>query len=333
MATTDVLQALRGRVLEDPDDLEALRVFADALMEGGDDLGFHIAQSLRDEEAPLPEALEARLLGRLHRAVSSFEVRHGFLRGVSLHSITTRELRGLVGCSEWEGVTSLGLAFRRRPRHRAMSAAAVLPLLGHPVCRHVRVVERLGFEAFVALCDVERRFDRLQLVDLPHWGVNTPPRHGTLSVRELVLAGRDDEFGAVLAWLRTWGRAVYDRVEVLELGATYRGHLDSVLAHPGAALRQVVDHDWTATHEAGGWHVELRAGAPGRCVSLDHFHASVRELGARMERTTNCANRFTVRIPGVTEELLDMLEAAAANRPIEIHQEGPLELAVDEAPF
>lgn len=336
MATNDELLALRGRVLDDPDDLEALRVFGDALMEAGDELGFHIAESLSGDEPPLSPELQTRLLGRLGSAVAACDVRHGFLRHVSLSSVNAKQLRGLIGRAEWEGVTSVSLGLRRRPRGAANAGGLVLPLLRHPVCRHVRAVEQLGFEAFMALCETELRYERLHLVDLPYWGINTPLRRGTLSVRNLALDGRGGDLGSVLPWLKTWGRAVYDRVEVLVLGAEYGTSLEAVLDAPGASLRQIAAVDGTATREASGWHFGLTLRLPRNQVHSANFVLPrVQALAERIEHLQPLASRFTVRAPEAPLELLEGLTVAAAGRPIEFEWLDQLELEPpsDDIPF
>lgn len=324
MATPDVLSALRARVLGHPEDLDALRVYADGLLEAGDQLGAYLARVLQADAGtvdPPPEVAD-RLLGRLESAVEAWTFEFGLLRRVRLRALSAREFRQLVGLPEWEGVTHLAVTTQRRRRRVTPGAAWVLPIVQHEVCRHLRELDGIGFDTFTALGDVERTFDRLRVVDVPTWEVSTRLARSCLTVRHLELE-RDgaETLHAVLGWLKTWGRAVFDRVEHLSLRAF---ELDPAQAidRAGARLREVTTPTWRALREERGWAFDFHGYDGLRVTTREQLDWYVRWCVHHVRAMAPLATSIAVTLPvNASEELQQLREAA-----------GGVELRVTEVP-
>lgn len=329
--TNRVLTGLRQRALDNPHDVAAHLVLADALMSDGDELGEYISRTANGYETPLPPSLELRLLGRLRFNLEFWNLEYGFLRAVGLSPISLREFRALIGLAEWEGVTQVSLNLRRHRRRASLPPEPVLALLTHPACRHLREIENLGFDAFLALCELEREYHRLHLIDLPHWGVNTPLERATLRVRELEFDG-DSGF---LPWLKTWGREVFDRVEVFRVLSRGAAGLDLFAGRLGAACRQVHAHDWDATKEGDLWHFELHGFISPQVFSGLSCLSLVPKVCEFIRKAVPVAGRFTIHLPDLPEEQFELLRANAGVRPVEFRSLGPArELDADgDAPF
>lgn len=317
--TREALHGLRRRALENRDDSAAFFVLADALMSDGDELGAFIL----DDDALTP-ALQTRLLGRLEGRSDFWEFESGFLRTVELSPLPVQAFRSVIGLREWEGVNALRLNARRGRVGRSQPTEDVLRLITHEVCKQLRVIEDLDFEAFVGLCDEDRTFERLGVVGLPHWGVNTPLETGRLTVKELSLTGTVCE--PAIAWLKTWGRAVFDKVEVLRLdgpslfpgnsspaGPSAAMGLELVTNRPGSAVKEVIGRNWSATREGPRWHFDLRL-VEAHIMSL----AQAAQLCALMRhRLSPIASRFSIRVPKFPEEELRKIREAAGAAPVE----------------
>jgi hypothetical protein len=329
----EVLRALRHRALNHPEDIDAHLVFADALLTQGDELGAYISAMLMRGDGELTPGLETRLLGRLKDCVYFWDLESGFLRAVGLSQLRVQTFRSLIGVSEWEGVNRLALNTRIGRRGHPLPSADVLRLVTHPSCSHLRILERLDFEAFVGLCEVTRQFERLQVVGAPQWGVNTPLAKAALRVTELELEGQGID--APVAWLRTWGRAVFDRVEVLRIGLVAAQGLELVANRPGQSMKQVISRDWSATREGKAWHFDLRL--VGNSVMALYQSGQLREL--MRVRLSPIASRFTVHVPELPGDELARIRGAAEGVPIELQVEGAwrsledIVAAGEDAPF
>lgn len=320
------LTTLRRHVLEHPEDLAAHLVLADALSEQGDAWGDYIGARVRGEPAALTEALKTRLLGRLEEHLSWWDVRCGFLRTARLAPMTVRAFRQLAGLSEWQGITRLGLPARLQPSPTgvfAMPVDAVRTLLTHPSCAQVQEVEGLGFGAFLELCELDRRYERVELSQLPKWGLHAPLHQGALAVGELVLRGSDVTLASAVAWLKTWGRAVFDRIERFRVEGPRAAGVEWLTGRAGTAARQLIGPDWSAAREAGGWHVELRGVVPPSGMEGLAALAMLPGLCAAMSRLAPAATRFTMHLPDLDEGSLRQLREAAAGRPVEFRALGP----------
>lgn len=341
MHAPELLEDLRRRCVEHPEDREAHAVFSDALMGHGDALGYYLRACLDGETPELTEGLRRRILGRLAPAASHVEVRYGFLREVTLSDSTVADFRKLAGLEEWSGVTSLTLPWRRRRRHDfAMPTDAVLRLIQAPCCRALRVVRNLSFATLQALAGEERHFDALAVSVLPEWGVNTPLPRAALSVGTLTLLSNFFGYGGsepTLAWLKTWGRPLLDRVGQLQVHDFISAEeLQLLLQRPGARLREVSTPDWSATRAPSGWHLSLRPlgdGLPGGC-SLALVERRLARFVALLDRVGELATSCSAHVPRVPTALLAPLQHAAGKRPLRIEWEESVTIVPeDEAPF
>lgn len=146
------VEALFERVLGDPDDLDALRVLADALQEIADPRGELIALQCLDEPTPTQQRRIAALLkshmdvwlGRLAAAASRGSVvfRRGFVRELGLKKAAAKQVETLIGCPEWVTVERLDVSM--------WPDAATLELLGDPALRALRIVDGLNDVASLA---------------------------------------------------------------------------------------------------------------------------------------------------------------------------------------
>ncbi len=331
-SSRQALLGLRQQALTHPEDTAAHLVLADALAAEGDELGAYINATILKGEAELSPELHTRLLGRLRDCVDGWDLEYGFLRTVALSPLRVQTFRSLIGLGEWEGVTRLALGTRSGRRGLSMPTEDVLHLLRHPVCRHLRIVENLEFEPFVALCDSDRTFSRLEVL-VPQWGVNTPLKTGALRVVELALRG--EFLDAAVGWLRTWGRAVFDRVVNLHTDAIGARGLDLVTTRPGAALQRVISPAWSATREGKGWHFDLDTVG----VHLLSLQQATQLCDLMRTQLAPVASRFTIHVPDFPEQELQRLRDAAQGVPVEFHNKGPwpqLEgerMGDDDAPF
>jgi len=292
------LTALRRRALKNPDDQAAHLAFADALSNWGDELGELIRKMVHEGNVPLPASLKVRLLGRLANCMTSWEVQYGFLRTVGLSPMEVTQFRGLVGIREWEGVTRLvitplelplqaptdwyedpdsdqyGNPYHHYPLENdqwdvepppppPIPGEEVLLLVRKRVCSQLRVLQGLAFGAFVGLCRERRHFDRIDVIDLPQEGVNIPLLRANLNVRELGLHGHAN---AVIPWLKTCAREVFDRVEVFHIFGQQDGGIDLLLERPAAA-KQVMSPYCCHAYENNGdtrWSAPAGARQPYR---------------------------------------------------------------------
>ncbi|MBA3503846.1 MAG: TIGR02996 domain-containing protein, partial [Deltaproteobacteria bacterium] len=120
MNDAELAELLRS-VIARPDDLDALRVYADVLIERGDPRGELIAVQLQRREQDSPElvarerelaaALDATLVGQLDQPGAAFSWQRGFLEAIDF--TPTAERRALADTLRQLGTLPLARQLRR----------------------------------------------------------------------------------------------------------------------------------------------------------------------------------------------------------------------------
>ncbi len=332
-------EPLRRHLLDHPEDEAGLQVYADALFEAGDPLCALPGLGFEGWASELPGAVASRLLGPLCELDCRVEIVGGLLREVVLAEVSAEQLERLIGAPAWEGVRRVRLP-SLGPEWGVpdLPPQAVLRLIGQPACRHVVELHDVSFAGFVQLCQLDRTFEVMSILELPAWRVDEVPALDPLRVRALRLCPERDEFrdedqfvSQTLAWLQTYGRAIFDRLEVL-VAPGDDACIPLLSRGAGAALRRVEASRWSATRDAEGWHAQVWHESAGALPYEELVRwQGIAQLHGLVARLAPLVRDFRLRVPLSPVEELRRFEVSARNKPVHFAPPHPGEAQVRAA--